>query len=123
MIRSLPGGEQFVPIIPLSTPIQNQQNPTVLVKDVCLDGDGASNMAFVRRSQVQRQVLALYKELLRAAEVKSPGFKDVIRNEFKKNSVDIQNSDTMRIEYMVRNGRRRLNMMKAGFRHAHLGDK
>ena len=66
----------------------------------------------VRRSQIQKQVLSLYKECLRAAEAKNPQFKSVVRSEFKKTGKLIQRSDTMRIEYMVRQGRRRLDMMK-----------
>ena len=66
----------------------------------------------IRRSQIQKQVLSLYKECLRAAEAKSPQFKSVVRSEFKKSGKAIQRSDTMRIEYMVRQGRRRLDMMK-----------
>ena len=66
----------------------------------------------VRRSQIQKQVISLYKECLRAAEAKSPEFKSVVRSEFKKAGKSIQRSDTMRIEYMVRQGRRRLDMMK-----------
>lgn len=66
----------------------------------------------VKRSGIQKQVLSLYKECLRAAEAKSPQFKSVVRSEFYKNGKSIQRSDTMRIEYMVRQGRRRLDMMK-----------
>ena len=66
----------------------------------------------IRRSQIQKQVLSLYKECLRAAEAKSPQFKSVVRSEFKKSGKAIQRSDTMRIEYMVRQGKRRLDMMK-----------
>ena len=69
----------------------------------------------VRRSQIQKQVLNLYKECLRTAEAKSPGFKSVVRAQFKRNATTIQRSDTMRIEYLVRQGRRRLDMMKVMF--------
>ena len=51
----------------------------------------------LRRSQIQKQVLSLYKECLRAAEVKSPSFKSVVRNEFKRNGAAIQRTDTMRV--------------------------
>ena len=65
----------------------------------------------VRRSKIQVQVLSLYKDCLRAAEKKTPGFKNYIRNEFKRNAVSIARTDTMRIEYLVRSGRRKLDMM------------
>lgn len=66
----------------------------------------------VPRSQIQKQVLSLYKECLRAAEVKNRQFKSVVRSDFKRNAKAIQRSDTMRIEYLVRQGQRRLEMMK-----------
>ena len=66
----------------------------------------------LRRSQIQKQVLSLYKECLRAAEAKSPSFKIVVRNEFKRNGAAIQRTDTMRVEYMLQQGKRRLDMMK-----------
>ena len=64
------------------------------------------------RSQIQKQVLSLYKECLRAAEMKNRQFKSVVRSDFKRNAKAIQRSDTMRIEYLVRQGQRRLEMMK-----------
>ena len=66
----------------------------------------------VARSQIQKQVLSLYKECLRAAEMKNRQFKSVVRSDFKRNAKAIQRSDTMRIEYLVRQGQRRLKMMK-----------
>ena len=66
----------------------------------------------IARSQIQKQVLSLYKECLRAAEVKNRQFKSVVRSDFKRNAKAIQRSDTMRIEYLVRQGQRRLEMMK-----------
>ena len=66
----------------------------------------------VARSQIQKQVLSLYKECLRAAEMKNRQFKSVVRSDFKRNAKAIQRSDTMRIEYLVRQGQRRLEMMK-----------
>ena len=74
----------------------------------------------VRRSQIQKQVLSLYKECLRAAEAKNPGFKSFVRSEFKRNGGEIQRSDTMRIEYMVRQGRRRLDIMKVRFMYINI---
>ena len=70
-------------------------------------GSGMTGM----RSKIQVQVLALYKECLRSAERKQPGFKTYIRNEFKKNGKNIPRTDTMRIEYMMRSGRRKLSTM------------
>ena len=44
--------------------------------------------------------------------MKNRQFKSVVRSDFKRNAKAIQRSDTMRIEYLVRQGQRRLEMMK-----------
>jgi len=62
------------------------------------------------RSKLQKEVLGLYKELLRAAAAK-PGFQASIRSEFKRQSA-LPRSDSLRIEYSLRMGRRRLDMIK-----------
>ena len=63
-----------------------------------------------RRSQIQRQVLSLYKNCLRSAENK-PGIKTMVRNEFKKQA-NVPKTDIMRIEHLVRNGQRKLKMIQ-----------
>ena len=65
----------------------------------------------VRHSKIQKQVLSLYKTLLRAAEGK-PGFDYAIRTEFKKNSTALEKTDVLRIEHLMRNGQRKLEMIK-----------
>jgi len=65
----------------------------------------------VRHSKIQKQVLSLYKTLLRAAEGK-PGFDYAIRTEFKKNSIALEKTDVLRIEHLMRNGQRKLEMIK-----------
>ena len=62
------------------------------------------------RTGVQRDVLALYKSLQRAAHGR-PGFDGVIRAEFKKNAVAVGKTDIFRIEHMIRNGKRKLEML------------
>lgn len=61
-------------------------------------------------SRVQKQVLALYKSLLRAGYEK-PGVKAAIQSEFRKNA-SIPRTDTMLIEHLMRNGNRKLDMIK-----------
>lgn len=65
----------------------------------------------VRHSKIQVKVLSLYKSCLRAAKDK-PGFDSTIRQEFKKNAKLIDKSDVLRIEHLMRNGQRKLDMMK-----------
>jgi len=61
-------------------------------------------------SKLQLEVLRLYKELLRAAAAK-PGFQNNVRTEFKKQAT-LKRTDTLRIEYSLRMGRRKLDMIK-----------
>jgi len=64
----------------------------------------------MKHSKLQLQVLSLYKECMRAAQQK-PGFEQTVRAEFKRNSA-LPRSDTLRIEYAMRNGQRKLEMMR-----------
>ena len=52
----------------------------------------------------------MYKECLRSAEVKQPTAKNYVRRQFKENGKVVPKSDTMRIENLLRQGRRRLAM-------------
>ena len=61
-------------------------------------------------SKLQLEVLKLYKELLRAAENK-PGFGENVRTEFRRQA-GLPRSDSLRIEFSMRMGRRKLQMMK-----------
>ena len=61
-------------------------------------------------SKLQLSVLSLYKELLRAAANK-PGVETIIKTEFRRQA-KLQRSDTLRIEYQMRIGRRKLEMIR-----------
>ena len=65
-----------------------------------------------RRSQVQKQVLILYRSLLRES-AQRPGMKEYIREEFQKHK-DIPRTNTIQIEYLLRRGNKRLKEMKTG---------
>lgn len=62
------------------------------------------------RSRLQKEVLHLYRDLLFAAKGK-PGFEQTIRQEFRQHSA-IPRSDTLRIEFLLRKGHRKLEMIK-----------
>ncbi|XP_015196511.2 succinate dehydrogenase assembly factor 1, mitochondrial [Lepisosteus oculatus] len=63
----------------------------------------------LRHSRLQKQVLALYRQLLRAAAHK-PGFLPRIRDEFRQNA-SIPRTDVMHIEYLCRRGWRQLEQL------------
>lgn len=64
----------------------------------------------IRHSNLQKLVLSLYKQFLRAAKDK-PGFLPRIQHDFRKNS-KIPRTDVMHIEYLLRLGRRQLDQLK-----------
>jgi len=64
----------------------------------------------MKHSKLQKQVLGLYKQCLRAAQGK-PGFPENVKTEFRKNS-SLVRSDTLRIEYFMRHGYRQLDRIK-----------
>ena len=65
-----------------------------------------------RRSQIQKQVLLLYRSLLREAGDR-PGIAYHIQSEFRKNK-NIPRTNIMQIEYLVRRGEKRLTELKNG---------
>ncbi|XP_053303946.1 succinate dehydrogenase assembly factor 1, mitochondrial [Spea bombifrons] len=64
----------------------------------------------VRHSKLQKQILILYKQFLRAGKEK-PGFLPRIQQEFRNNA-KIPKTDVMHIEYLVRRGQRQLEQLK-----------
>ncbi|XP_006899772.1 PREDICTED: succinate dehydrogenase assembly factor 1, mitochondrial [Elephantulus edwardii] len=65
-----------------------------------------------RHSRLQRQVLSLYRELLRAGRGK-PGAEARVRAEFRQHA-SLPRSDVLRIEYLYRRGRRQLQLLRSG---------
>jgi len=66
----------------------------------------------IKRSQLQKQVLSLYRSLLRAGQG-TPGLNDYIRNEFKSKSL-IKKTSFLQIEHLIRLGRKKLKEIKNG---------
>ncbi|XP_028839835.1 succinate dehydrogenase assembly factor 1, mitochondrial [Denticeps clupeoides] len=64
----------------------------------------------LRHSNLQKQVLALYRQFLRAGREK-PGFVPRIRAEFREKA-SIRHTDIVRIEYLYRRGQRQLQLLK-----------
>ncbi|XP_028711134.1 succinate dehydrogenase assembly factor 1, mitochondrial [Peromyscus leucopus] len=65
-----------------------------------------------RPSRLQRQVLSLYRELLRAGRGK-PGAEARVRAEFRQHA-SLPRTDVLRIEYLYRRGRRQLQLLRSG---------
>ncbi|XP_062456692.1 succinate dehydrogenase assembly factor 1, mitochondrial [Rhea pennata] len=65
----------------------------------------------VARTRLQKQVLSLYRQLLRASKSKA-GFAPRIREEFRRNAA-IPARDALRIEFLLRRGQRQLELLRA----------
>lgn len=72
--------------------------------------DLATAMA-MRRSQIQREVLKLYREFLVACRNKPEDTRRIVQSEFRKNS-SIKRTDTIMIEYLLRRGRKQLKTLQ-----------
>jgi len=63
-----------------------------------------------RHSELQRSVLALYRQCLRAGREK-PGAREAVRREFRRHAL-IPRLETQRIELLMRQGQRKLGWLK-----------
>ena len=66
----------------------------------------------IRRSQLQREVLRLYRAFLRACEGKPAETRGHVRRVFRENATSVGRSDVLYIEYLMRRGRRQLRMLQ-----------
>ncbi|KAJ7280482.1 hypothetical protein O6H91_19G038400 [Diphasiastrum complanatum] len=68
-----------------------------------------------RLSGLQRQVLSLYRSLLRAARLKSPearvNIEAIVSSEFRKQASSVDKKDFVRIEHLLRKGTKQLEML------------
>lgn len=65
-----------------------------------------------RRSQLQREVLKLYRDFLVACRSKPKETRVIVQNEFRKNVTSIQRTDTIMIDYLLRRGKNQLKMLQ-----------
>uniref|UniRef100_A0A8C8R7R5 Complex 1 LYR protein domain-containing protein n=1 Tax=Pelusios castaneus TaxID=367368 RepID=A0A8C8R7R5_9SAUR len=88
--------------------------PLRLTGGTCLavpdDPSGSSMYTMVQHSKLQKQVLSLYRQFLRASKGK-PGFFPRIQAEFRRNA-SIPRTDVMYIEYLYRRGQRQLEQLR-----------
>eukprot|EP00002_Diphylleia_rotans_P018126 TRINITY_DN3518_c0_g1_i2.p2 TRINITY_DN3518_c0_g1~~TRINITY_DN3518_c0_g1_i2.p2 ORF type:complete len:100 (-),score=18.59 TRINITY_DN3518_c0_g1_i2:345-644(-) len=69
-----------------------------------------------RLSGIQRQVLGLYRDFLRLAKAKQPeqreSITNAIRHEFRQKAFSIKKTNVLMVEYLLRQGRNRLQMLR-----------
>lgn len=88
------------------------------------EGVATSRLCFVscrrlvrmRRSQLQRDVLRLYRAVLRACDGKPTATRNNIRIMFRQQAASVKRSDVMRIEWLMRRGRRQLDYLHSADR-------
>ncbi|KAL4647345.1 succinate dehydrogenase assembly factor 1, mitochondrial [Arapaima gigas] len=95
---------------PLEGAVRHRTAGLAYVKPSRLSLATYSARAMARHSKLQKQVLALYRQLLRAGQNK-PGFLMRIRSEFRENA-SIPKNNVMHIEYLFRRGQRQLDQIK-----------
>ena len=62
-------------------------------------------------SGLQKEVLSLYRSLLRATK-RQPQLQQHVRREFRSGAVDVQRSDVERVEYLLRRGKKQLDTLR-----------
>ena len=72
---------------------------------------GGFTIVMVRRSQLQREVLKLYRRFMEVCRSKPLETKQIVRETFKKNAA-IKRTDTIMIEYLLRRGRKQLRTLE-----------
>ena len=60
-----------------------------------------------RHSKLQREVLRVYRQLLRASNGKV-GMREYIRSEFQRNAKEIDGKNVLQIEYLLRRAQKQL---------------
>ncbi|GLU16265.1 hypothetical protein SLE2022_327060 [Rubroshorea leprosula] len=70
-----------------------------------------------RLSGMQKQVLGLYREFLRAARLKPPEerhrIESIVTSEFRRNSKQIDRKNFLYIEYLIRRGKKQLDQLRS----------
>ncbi|KAL3641494.1 hypothetical protein CASFOL_016462 [Castilleja foliolosa] len=68
-------------------------------------------------SGMQKQVLALYRDFLRAARIKSPEerhrIESIVSTEFRNNSKQVDRKNFLLIEHLLRRGKKQLDQLKS----------
>ncbi|RWW24519.1 hypothetical protein BHE74_00019873 [Ensete ventricosum] len=68
-------------------------------------------------SGLQRQVLRLYREFLRAARLKEPEerlrIESIVSAEFRQNAMNVDRKNFLYIEYLLRRGKKQLEQLKS----------
>lgn len=64
-----------------------------------------------RKSLLQKEVIKLYRQFLKVCKNKPTETKEVVKREFKENA-GISRMDTIKIDYLLRRGKRQLKIIE-----------
>ena len=76
-------------------------------------------MRMANRSKLQLEVLKLYREFLKASRGNKAA-QELVKSTFRTNS-QISPTNYMRIEYLIRSGHRKLQVLKSSKKITYLG--
>lgn len=75
-----------------------------------------------RLSGLQRDVLSLYRKLIRVAKKKAPSTHSYVKEKFREDALALKKNDFRLIEHAIRHGEKQLKLLKMpGVTGAHHG--
>ena len=66
-----------------------------------------------RRSQIQKDVLGLYRAFMRACDGKPGATRDHVRQMFREQAATVKKTNTLQIEYLIRRAKRQLYYLQS----------
>ena len=66
----------------------------------------------MQRSRLQRDVLRLYRQLMRACDGKPPSTRESVRASFREHAAGARRSNVLYIEWLMRRGKRQLHYLR-----------
>ncbi len=66
-----------------------------------------------RRSGIQREVLGVYRNLLRAAKQKDAKTVDLVREKFRADATSVTRFEFQKIEHLIRKGNKYIKLLRA----------
>ena len=79
-------------------------------------GYSTANVMAQQRSQLQRDVLALYRAFMRACDGKPAATREHVRQMFREETARVSKTNTVHMEYLMRRAKRQLFYLRSADR-------